>query len=116
MDKSFVWKVGGPAGFGISSVGPVFANILKKCGYFVHGYLEYPSLIRGGYNSYQMVFSRTPVTAPKKSIDIYLALADVCFEREEFNDDTVVIGDFSNLKKKRMLQKEKRWMYLLNSL
>jgi len=99
MDKSFVWKVGGPAGFGISSLGPVFANILKKCGYFVHGYLEYPSIIRGGYNSYQIVFSRTPVTAPMKDIDIYIALADVCFEREEFRDDTVVIGDFANLKK-----------------
>lgn len=99
MEKSYVWKVGGPAGFGISSIGPVFANILKRCGYFVHGYLEYPSLIRGGYNSYQMVFSRTPVTAPKKRIDIYLALADVCFEKETFDDDTIVIGDFSNLKK-----------------
>jgi 2-oxoglutarate ferredoxin oxidoreductase subunit alpha len=99
MEKSFVWKVGGPAGFGISSIGPVFAGILKKCGYYVHGYLEYPSLIRGGYNSYQMVFSRTPVTAPKKRIDIYLALADVCFEKEQFDTDTVIIGDFSVLKK-----------------
>jgi len=99
MSRSFVWKVGGPAGFGISSIGPVFASILKKCGYYVHGYLEYPSLIRGGYNSYQMVFSRTPVTAPKKRIDIYLALADVCFEKETFDDDTIVIGDFSNLKR-----------------
>jgi len=99
MDKSFVWKVGGPAGFGISSIGPVFANILKKCGYYVQGYLEYPSLIRGGYNSYQMVFSRTQVYAPKKRIDVYVALADVCFERESFDDDTVIIGDFANLKK-----------------
>ncbi|PLX69181.1 MAG: 2-oxoacid:acceptor oxidoreductase subunit alpha [Denitrovibrio sp.] len=99
MDKSYVWKAGGPAGAGISTLGPVFANIIKKCGYYSHGYLEYPSLIRGGYNSYQTVFSRTPVTAPKKRIDIYLALADVCFEREEFDDDTIIIGDFENLKK-----------------
>lgn len=99
MKKTFVWKVGGPAGFGISSIGPVFANILKKCGYYVHGYLEYPSLIRGGYNSYQMVFSREPVFAPKQKTDIYIALADVCFERETFDDSTFVIGDFENLKK-----------------
>ncbi|ADD68757.1 pyruvate flavodoxin/ferredoxin oxidoreductase domain protein [Denitrovibrio acetiphilus DSM 12809] len=99
MNKTYAWKVGGPAGFGISSIGPVFANILKKCGYYVHGYLEYPSLIRGGYNSYQMVFSKDPVYAPRKRIDIYLALADVCFEKEHFDDDTVVIGDFENLKK-----------------
>jgi len=99
MKQTYVWKVGGPAGFGISSLGPVFANIMKKCGYFVHGYLEYPSLIRGGYNSYQMVFSREPVFAPKKGINIYIALADVCFEKEEFDDDTIIIGDFANLKK-----------------
>jgi len=99
MEKTFVWKVGGPAGFGISTLGPVFATILKKCGYHVHGYLEYPSLIRGGYNSYQMIFSKSPVTAPKKAIDIYIALADVCFQKETFSDETVVIGDFDNLKK-----------------
>ncbi|TCK59801.1 2-oxoacid:acceptor oxidoreductase subunit alpha [Seleniivibrio woodruffii] len=99
MEKTFVWKVGGPAGFGITTLGPVFAKILKDCGYFIHGYLEYPSLIRGGYNSYQMVFGRTPVTAPKKRIDLYIALDDVCFERETFDDDTIVIGDFDNLKK-----------------
>jgi 2-oxoglutarate ferredoxin oxidoreductase subunit alpha len=99
MDKTFVWKVGGPAGFGISTLGPVFAKILKRCGYYVQGYLEYPSLIRGGYNSYQMVFSKSSVTAPKKKIDIYIALADVCFEKEDFSDETVIIGDFDNLKK-----------------
>ena len=107
MKKTYVWKVGGPAGFGISSIGPVFANILKKCGYYVHGYLEYPSLIRGGYNSYQMVFSREPVFAPKEHIDIYIALADVCFERENFDDDTVVLGDFENLKKADGIKGEK---------
>lgn len=99
MEKTYVWKVGGPAGFGITTLGPVFAKILKECGFYVHGYLEYPSLIRGGYNSYQMVYGKTPVTAPKKRIDLYIALDDVCFEREKFDDDTVVIGDFDNLKK-----------------
>lgn len=99
MEKTYVWKVGGPAGFGITTLGPVFAKILKNCGFYVHGYLEYPSLIRGGYNSYQMVYGKTPVTAPKKRIDLYIALDDACFEKETFDDDTVVIGDFDNLKK-----------------
>ncbi len=99
MEKTYVWKVGGPAGFGITTLGPVFAKILKDCGFYVHGYLEYPSLIRGGYNSYQMVFGKTPVKAPKKRIDLYIALDDVCFEKETFDDDTVVIADFDNLKK-----------------
>jgi len=99
MKNTYVWKAGGPAGFGISSLGPVFANIMKKCGYYTHGYLEYPSLIRGGYNSYQIVFSRYPVNAPKKKINLYIALADVCFEKEKFDEDTIVIGDFDNLKK-----------------
>lgn len=99
MDATYVWKAGGPAGSGISSLGPVFANLMKKSGYYTHGYLEYPSLIRGGYNSYQIVFSRKPVNAPKKKIDLYIALDDVCFEKEEFDKDTIIIGDFDNLKK-----------------
>jgi 2-oxoglutarate ferredoxin oxidoreductase subunit alpha len=98
MGSVYVWKIGGPAGLGIMTAGPMFAKILKASGYHVHGYPEYPSLIRGGYNCYQVAYGDKEVTAPYKKIDIYLALSDECFNRETFEDDTIVIGDFSTLK------------------
>ncbi|WP_022850485.1 2-oxoacid:acceptor oxidoreductase subunit alpha [Limisalsivibrio acetivorans] len=99
MSKVYTWRIGGPAGTGIMSAGPMFARALKKTGYRVHGYPEYPSLIRGGYNCYQIAFGEDDVYSPYQKKDIYVALHDVCFEREEFDDETFVIGDFDNLKK-----------------
>jgi 2-oxoglutarate ferredoxin oxidoreductase subunit alpha len=98
MSSVYTWKIGGPAGFGIMSTGPMFVKVLKASGYFVHGYPEYPSLIRGGYNCYQIAFGDSPVYAPYEKIDMYIALSDECFNRETFADDTFVIGDFANLK------------------
>ncbi|MGE4498599.1 MAG: 2-oxoacid:acceptor oxidoreductase subunit alpha [Deferribacterales bacterium] len=98
MSSVYVWKIGGPAGFGIMTTGPMFAKVLKASGYHVHGYPEYPSLVRGGYNCYQIAFGDTEVTAPYKKIDMYVALSDECFNREKFEESTYVIGDFANLK------------------
>lgn len=97
MSGTITWKIGGPAGLGIMSMGPLFAKILKKTGYFVHGYPEYPSLIRGGYNVYQAAFSTEPVYAPYRKTDIYVALSEVCFEKEDL-DGATIITDFDNLK------------------
>jgi 2-oxoglutarate ferredoxin oxidoreductase subunit alpha len=98
MSFVYVFKIGGPAGFGIMSTGPMFAKVLKAGGYHVHGYPEYPSLIRGGYNCYQIAFGDTEVSAPYEKIDMYAALSDECFNNEVFSDDTYVLGDFANLK------------------
>lgn len=99
MSQSFTWKMGGPAGFGIMSTGPMFARILKKSGYFVQGYPEYPSLVRGGYNSYAITISGEPVYGPCRHIDLYVALSDVAFEKDTFTEDTILLADFSSLKK-----------------
>jgi 2-oxoglutarate ferredoxin oxidoreductase subunit alpha len=99
MKQTLTWKIGGPAGFGIMSVGPLFTKALKQKGYYTHGYPEYPSLIRGGYNCYQIAFSSTPVYNPYSKVDIYVALSDEGFKKEtEFSKETIIIGDFENLK------------------
>lgn len=92
------WKVGGPAGFGIMSAGLIFAKALKRMGYFVHGYPEYPSIIKGGYNCYSLSFSNSNVYSPYKRCDILVALDKVAFEREKITQDMIVIADFKNIK------------------
>ena len=49
-----VIKIAGPAGFGIKTAGLIIAKSLKRLGYNTFGYTEYPSLIRGGHNVYQI--------------------------------------------------------------
>lgn len=92
------WKIGGPAGFGIMSAGPMFALALKRSGCSVHGYPEYPSIIRGGYNNYHITFSNEPVFSAYNRCDIMVALDKVVFDSEKITRDMIVIADFDNIK------------------
>ncbi|MCX6737465.1 MAG: 2-oxoacid:acceptor oxidoreductase subunit alpha [Candidatus Parcubacteria bacterium] len=82
------WKVGGPAGYGIKTVGQIFAYALMSKGYYVFLYPEYPSLIRGGHNTYQVEFSPESISSIDKQIDLLVAF-----------DQLTIDMDLSSLKK-----------------
>src|SRR3989344_1950568 len=92
------WKVGGEAGFGIKSAGLIFAKMCNRAGYEVFGYDEYPSLIRGGHNTYQVTISGIPVSSAAHNIDILVALNTETFMRHtrEFNHGGVILYDKSS--------------------
>lgn len=68
------WKIGGEAGFGIMSTGQIFATICSRAGFHVYDYVEYPSLIRGGHNTFHVKVSRDPVYAIPHTVDLLVAL------------------------------------------
>jgi len=76
----YTWKIGGEAGFGIMTTGLLFSKIAVRRGYDIFDFVEYPSLIRGGHNAYEVVVSDEPVTALKKEIDVL-----VCLNKETFD-------------------------------
>lgn len=88
-------KIGGQAGEGIKSVGLILAKSLLKAGFWVTGYMEYPSLIRGGHNTYQVLASTDEVFSPEWPLDILIALdkKSLKLHQEEFQEDTIVIFD-----------------------
>ena len=59
---------------GIKSAGLLLAKIVTDCGYYFADYSEYPSLVRGGHNSYQITFSNTEVFMVDKTADILVSL------------------------------------------
>lgn len=65
---SFSWKIGGEAGFGIVTSGSIFAKTCLRTGMSVFDYMEYPSLIRGGHNTYQLTAKRLEITNDKFQI------------------------------------------------
>ena len=71
---SFNFKIAGAAGEGIKKAGLIFSKTCFKQGFFVHGYTEYPSLIRGGRNTFQIHFSKeeniSPILKPDFTIDL----------------------------------------------
>ncbi len=68
-----VWLIGGEAGFGIREAGLIFAKTCGHAGFNIFGYLEYPSLIRGGHNTYQVSVD-DEVFCQSKTINLLVAL------------------------------------------
>ncbi len=67
-------KIVGASGQGIDSIGEVLAKALKRAGYCVFGYREYPSLIKGGHASYQLDFSDEYVGSTENYVNIIISL------------------------------------------
>ncbi len=74
MNRNFLWKIGGEAGFGIMVTGASLTRLAARSGYYAFDYAEYPSLIRGGHNTYEVVISENPVHMIQKEIDLLVCL------------------------------------------
>lgn len=72
----FNWKISGAAGEGIKVSGLILAQTAFRQGYYVHGYTEYPSLIRGGLNTFQVAASTKPIFSQKSKFDLEISLTD----------------------------------------
>ena len=72
--QRIVIKIAGASGQGINSIGEVIARTLKNTGYKTFAYREYPSLIKGGYASYQIDFSDCNISSSMAESDVLLCI------------------------------------------
>lgn len=91
----YLWKIGGEAGFGIMTTGLLFSTISSRSGYHVYDYTEYPSLIRGGHNTTDVLVSDGPATAIKQEIDMLVCLNKETYElhKDRLHKNSLVIYD-----------------------
>ncbi|MFA6080841.1 MAG: 2-oxoacid:acceptor oxidoreductase subunit alpha [Patescibacteria group bacterium] len=76
----FTWLIGGEAGFGIMTTGTVFSKIATRSGYHIFDYVEYPSLIRGGHNAYEVHVSDVDISHLNPTVDVL-----VCLNKETYD-------------------------------
>ncbi len=90
-----VVKVGGQAGQGAFVTGRTLGRVFTRCGYNVIGYPEYPSLIRGGHNGYEIRISDKKINSPVMKCDIILALNKdgVFYHHQYLNEGGAIIYD-----------------------
>lgn len=69
--------IGGEAGYGIMTSGEILARCFSRGGLHVHTDVEYPSLIRGGHNTYQVCASEREVFGVHEKVDVLIALDDL---------------------------------------
>lgn len=95
MKTSFQIKIGGCAGEGIKISGLILGRALTRLGYSIFAYNEYPSLIRGGHNAYQIHASVDKVFSQVKKIDILIALNQetIKLHQSELSSDSLTLYD-----------------------
>jgi 2-oxoglutarate/2-oxoacid ferredoxin oxidoreductase subunit alpha len=97
---SLNFKITGAAGEGIKSAGLILAKTAFRSNFSVHGYTEYPSLIRGGHNTFQVAYSDSDQTTPVIKLDLLVALTPegLKVHQAETDDRTIVLTDQSKEK------------------
>lgn len=100
-------KIAGPAGSGIKSAGQIFSKLLIDHGFHLADYSEYPSLVRGGHNTYQITFSDQEVFSTHFNVDLFFSVYPNHWQQhqDEFTKNTLVFSDedFAQIKSKANL-------------
>lgn len=102
--KELNLKIAGEAGWGIRAAGEMFARTCARGGLYVFGYLEYPSLIRGGHNVYQIRASVNSIHSQRRTLDLLIALnkETVSLHQGELAPDGGIIFDDSQFNLQEM--------------
>ena len=99
MNYPLTIKIAGPAGLGIKSGGLLLSQILLAHGFNIVDYSEYPSLIRGGHNTYQVSFSPQKIYSALRTVDFFYGLESNQFQQHqsEFHSRTRIFAPDAKL-------------------
>jgi 2-oxoglutarate/2-oxoacid ferredoxin oxidoreductase subunit alpha len=88
-------RVGGPAGFGIKAAGQTLARVFARAGYNTFDLTEYPSLIKGGHNTYHLRVSEEEIFSHVMATDVLVALdsATIPLHIGELTDTGAIVFD-----------------------
>ncbi|MFA5827785.1 MAG: 2-oxoacid:acceptor oxidoreductase subunit alpha [Candidatus Shapirobacteria bacterium] len=91
----FTIKIAAPAGLGVKSGGQLLSKALVAHGFNIKDYNEYPSLVRGGHNTYQVSACIDKIYAPHFSVDLFFSVQSGHWQPhvDEFHDDSLIFGD-----------------------
>jgi 2-oxoglutarate ferredoxin oxidoreductase subunit alpha len=91
--------IGGPAGFGIKAAGQTLSRTFMHAGLWTADLTEYPSLIKGGHNVYNVRVAPRRVHCPVQPIDLLVALdaATVAAHRDALVPGAAVVYDPADL-------------------
>jgi 2-oxoglutarate ferredoxin oxidoreductase subunit alpha len=91
----FNWKIAGYAGQGIKGAGEMFSKLMVRYGWDVVDYTEYPSLIKGGHNTYQVYCHQTKANSMVWPVDVLVCLNKngLVFHKDELTQDSLIVVD-----------------------
>ena len=89
------FRIGAQAGAGVMVTGRMLGRCFTRGNYNVLGYPEYPSLVRGGHNAYQVRISDIDITSPISRCDVLLALNKdaIFYHKDVMEEGGMIIYD-----------------------
>jgi 2-oxoglutarate ferredoxin oxidoreductase subunit alpha len=116
VSKRHSIKIAGASGQGINSVGEIMALALKRAGFYVFAYREYPSLIKGGHATYQIDFDNHPLSSSQEKNDLILVLnaQDTRWHIDNVKDRGIILHaiDEPKISEKEQAQMQEKELYL----
>ena len=111
------------------TTGLLFSKIVTRSGYHIFDYIEYPSLIRGGHNAYEVYVSENETTHLSNTIEVLVCLNKETFEKHRFRltskslviydkDEFEITGDYKiiNIPFKKTLSELKGQTIMKNTI
>jgi 2-oxoglutarate/2-oxoacid ferredoxin oxidoreductase subunit alpha len=88
-------KIAAYAGEGAFSIGNIISKLFAKIGYYVIGYPEYPSLIKGGLNVFYVTISENRINSPHIIGDVLISIGKdgYKFLKDGMKKDALILGD-----------------------
>ena len=95
MHTQLSWKIGGQQGEGIESAGEILASTLNRLGYYLYGYRQFSSRIKGGHTDNKLRISISPLAAISDTLEILVAFDQETLDisAKEVGPNGVIIAD-----------------------
>lgn len=93
--------------------GLIFSKTATRSGYHIFDYTEYPSLIRGGHNTYQVTVGKDEVGASPNQVDLLIALNQRASElhAKELTANSGIIFDNKEFALKGLILRRAKKLY-----
>ena len=89
------WKIGGQQGEGVESTDRIFSTALNRLGYYLYGYRDFSSRIKGGHTNNKIRISVQPIRAISDDLEILVAFDQetIDLNAHELRDGGVIVAD-----------------------
>ncbi|HLT57645.1 MAG TPA: 2-oxoacid:acceptor oxidoreductase subunit alpha [Limnochordales bacterium] len=89
------WKIGGEQGQGIDSTGEMLATVCNRLGYYIYGYRQFSSRIKGGHSNYKIMIGTEPVASTSSELDVLVAIDQETIDRNhhELVEGGILVAD-----------------------
>lgn len=92
---NYNWKIGGEAGVGIMTSGLSITKLASRLGYHAFGYSEYPSLIKGGHNTFEVAISTKEQVNSINAVNMLVCLDKLTYDlhKDRLTNESIVVYD-----------------------